>query len=197
MLAAINPSTTVSTDANQRVAGRSVYQLTLRPRAGAGSLIDRVSIAIDGATHIPLRVQVFGAGQSDPAFEVAFSSVDFTAPDAAQFTFNPPPGAQVTQANPDTAAPKAPSGTALVQRARQGTRVVGKGWTSVVIASSSAVPSVGQLGRVLASLPKVSGSWGSGHLLAGTVFSMVITDSGKVAIGAVTPDVLYSALAAK
>ncbi len=75
--------------------------------------------------------------------------------------------------------------------------MVGTGWTSVVIGSSSAIPTVGQLGRILDSLPKVSGSWGSGHLLAGTVFSMVVTDHGKVAIGAVTPDVLYSALAAK
>lgn len=201
-LGAIDPSTIASTDANQSVAGRAVYQLTLRPRSPAttGSLIDRVSIAIDGATHIPLRVQVFGAGGSDPAFEIAFSSVDFTAPDAAQFNFTPPPGAQVTQATPNTAASKAESGTATARHGGQavsGTHLVGQGWTSVLVASSSAIPSVGQLGRVLQSLPKVSGSWGSGHLLAGTVFSMLITDSGKVAIGAVAPDLLYSALAVR
>jgi hypothetical protein len=74
--------------------------------------------------------------------------------------------------------------------------VVGTAWTSVLVASSAAMPSSGQFSSVLQSLPRVSGSWGSGHLLAGTVFSMVITDNGKVAVGAVEPDLLYSALAA-
>ena len=46
----------------------------------------------------------------------------------------------------------------------------------------------------LAQLPKVSGSWGSGRLLAGTAFSVVITDDGRVAAGAVGPDLLYDAL---
>lgn len=197
MVAAINPSTAISTDANQSVAGRPVYQLTLRPRSTTGSLINRVSIAIDGTTHIPLRVQVFGAGQSDPAFEVAFSSVDFAAPDAAQFNFNPPPGAQVTQPKSDAAAPRADSGAAGVRSASSGLKLVGAGWTSVLVAPSSAIPSVGQFGRILQSLPKVSGTWGSGHLLAGTVFSMVVTDSGKVAVGAVVPGLLYSALAVR
>ena len=46
-------------------------------------------------------------------------------------------------------------------------------------------------------LPKVSGTWGSGHLLSGTLFSAVLTDDGRVAIGAVAPAQLYAALAAK
>lgn len=200
VLAAVGPSTSVSTDDNESVAGRPVYQLTLRPRSTAGSLINRVSIAIDGATHIPLRVQVFGVGQSNPAFEVAFSSVDLTAPDGAQFDFNPPPGSQVTQEGAATAAPTSTSSAAPTQDAGPAAgkiRLVGSSWTSVLIAPSSAIPSVGQLDRILQSLPSVSGAWGSGHLLAGTVFSMIITDNGKVAIGPVVPNVLYAALAAK
>ena len=197
VLAAIDPSTLVSTDATHTVAGRLVYQLTLKPRDKTGSLISSISIAIDGNTHIPLRVQVFAA-QTDPAFEVAFSSVDFSAPDAAQFNFNPPPGAQVTQEK--AAAPKTrknkPSGPAPAT-VTAAPKLVGTGWSTVLVGSSSSVPTVGQLGAMLDALPKVSGSWGSGHLLAGTVFSVLITDKGTVAIGAVTPQVLYAALAAK
>jgi hypothetical protein len=43
------------------------------------------------------------------------------------------------------------------------------------------------------ALPKVSGSWGSGHLLSGSLFSALITDDGKVLIGAVSPEKLYEA----
>jgi hypothetical protein len=47
------------------------------------------------------------------------------------------------------------------------------------------------------SLPTVSGSWGSGHLLRGTLFSVLFTDDGRVVAGAVAPAQLYAALAAR
>ena len=46
-------------------------------------------------------------------------------------------------------------------------------------------------------LPKKTGSWGSGHLMAGTAFSALLTDDGRLVVGAVTPEGLYAALAAK
>jgi hypothetical protein len=48
---------------------------------------------------------------------------------------------------------------------------------------------------VLKSLPAVSGAWGSGHLLRGPLFSAVLTDDGRLAVGAVAPQMLYDALA--
>jgi len=48
---------------------------------------------------------------------------------------------------------------------------------------------------VLASLPTVKGSWGSGKLLSGTLFSVLLTDDGRLLIGAVGPDQLYQAAA--
>jgi hypothetical protein len=50
---------------------------------------------------------------------------------------------------------------------------------------------------MLQALPPVSGSWGSGHLLQGTLFSAVLTNDGRVAVGAVPPRMLYDALAAR
>jgi len=44
---------------------------------------------------------------------------------------------------------------------------------------------------MLQVLPRVHGSWGSGHLLKGRLFSAVATDDGRVAVGAVAPQVLY------
>ena len=53
-----------------RVAGRSAYELVLTPKEPA-SLVASVRLAIDSEQHVPLRVQVFAKGSTDPAFEVA------------------------------------------------------------------------------------------------------------------------------
>ena len=50
---------------------------------------------------------------------------------------------------------------------------------------------------LLQALPRTSGSWGSGHVLSGTLFSAIVTDDGRIAIGAVTPETLGAALAAQ
>jgi hypothetical protein len=49
----------------------------------------------------------------------------------------------------------------------------------------------------LAAMPEVSGEWGSGRVLAGTLFSAIVTDDGRFAVGAVTPEVLGAALSAE
>ena len=59
-LAAIDPTTTVTTDGAATVAGRAAYELVLEPSDPA-SLVGQVRLAIDGETHVPLRVQVFAA----------------------------------------------------------------------------------------------------------------------------------------
>jgi hypothetical protein len=84
-------------------------------------------------------------------------------------------------------------------------QVVGKGWSSVLTTAmppmsngaSGSSTSLGTLGAVMKSLPTVSGPWGSGHLLSGTLFSALVTDDGRVAVGAVPPAQLYQALAAQ
>jgi outer membrane lipoprotein-sorting protein len=214
VLQAIDPTTAVSTDPTAVVAGRPAYQLVLQPR-DSGTLIGSIRIAIDGATHVPTRVQVFARGATSPAFEVGFTSFDPTAPSPSVFDFSPPPGATVTQRsladamNPGTSSGQdgqhsAPGGAATPQ-------VVGSGWTSVLVAQlpqdsagaagagtpgTSGGPTGASLRSLLRTLPPVSGSWGSGHLLAGTLFSAVLTDDGRVAVGAVPPSALYAALSA-
>jgi len=49
------------------------------------------------------------------------------------------------------------------------------------------------LGAALNSAPRVSGSWGSGRLIRTSLLSVLVTRTGRVLIGAVTPDVLYRA----
>jgi outer membrane lipoprotein-sorting protein len=228
-LAMIDASTTVTVKTGVTVAGRPAYELSLAPKS-AGSLISAVRIAVDGTTYMPLQVQVDAVGGTTPAFSIGFTAVDFSAPDAAEFTFTPPPGATVTEGGSGSSSVTWGSGgtTGTVPPASgwtsyQGTgnyrsggtdpanapRVVGNDWTSVIVAGlpsasaghvDSADPVAGitaQLGRITAALPKVSGSWGSGHLLSGTLFSVVITDDQRIAVGAVTPELLYQALGSK
>lgn len=202
-LKAITPTTKVSTDGTAVVAGRSAYELLLRPRT-TGSLVQSVRIAIDGKTHIPLRVQVFATSTGKPAFEVGFTAFDPTTPPSSVFGFNPPPGTKVTRAKALSPRAFAAHGagdrvakrTAAAAR-KQEPRVVGTGWTSVAIVP---VPSKAGSGRssmaqALTMLPKVSGTWGSGHLLRGTLFSALLTDDGRLVVGAVPPQRLFRTLA--
>ena len=52
----------------------------------------------------------------------------------------------------------------------------------------------GSLAGIVAALPQASGSWGSGRVLEGTLFTAVFTSDGTVALGATTPALVYSAL---
>jgi outer membrane lipoprotein-sorting protein len=213
-LAAISPSTDVTTSGTATVAGRSAYELVLKPKE-ANSLVAQVRVAIDGRRHVPLRVQVFAKSVVDPVFEVGFSSVDFARPDAAQFTFNPPPGTTVTNEKTPTGG-KAAVGAKTNTVAPQSTsadmpKVIGKGWDSVMVLGMPAPHSktgssttgattdktVAQLMKYAGLLPIVKGSWGSGHLMAGTGFSALLTSDDRLVVGAVTPEGLYAALAAK
>jgi outer membrane lipoprotein-sorting protein len=214
-LAAIDPTTAVSTTGSAKVAGRDAYELVLAPKDTA-SLIGQVRLAIDAKQHIPLRVDVYAKGANNPAVRVAFQDISFAVPDAQQFVFNPPPGAKVTQEKPDVVDPKVPGDATKVPAvpgkvdgktdaktpASDEPTVIGTGWTSVLVAKlptgsdSTAGPGgadASQFAGLLKSLPAVKGTWGSGRLLKSSLFSVLLTDDGRVLAGAVAPEKLYEA----
>ena len=199
-LAAVGPTTDVSVATDTTVAGRPAYELVLRPKQ-TGSLLSSVRIAVDGTEHVALRVQVFAGDRPQPVAAIGFTEVDFATPAASEFAFTPPKGAKVTEVSPDDHADKNDKDGTDKARGEKPT-VVGEGWTTVVVGTlpkDQGSTGTGKregpdLQSYLAQLPKVSGSWGSGRLLAGTAFSVVITDDGRVAAGAVGPDLLYDAL---
>ncbi|HEX6497559.1 MAG TPA: sigma-E factor regulatory protein RseB domain-containing protein [Micromonosporaceae bacterium] len=197
-LAALDPTTTVSTGTSARVAGRAAYELVLAPR-DTSSLLNQVRIAIDGQRHVPLRVQVYAKDSASPVGEIGFTQVSFARPDDAQFRFTPPPGAKVTEGGGGT-----PDRTG---RPAAQPVMIGTGWTTVAVthlpadalpgpdATGSPRGEQNPLGQVLGSLPRVGGAWGSGRLLTSKAFSALLTDDGRMLIGAVTPDRLYAAAA--
>ena len=116
MLKAVGPSTRVGVQRTVTVAGQPAYQLVLSPKS-SGSLVGRVSIAIDASNNVPLRVQVFARGASSPAFQVGYTAISFVQPAPANFSFAPPAGAKV---NTVTAAQRGRWPAQAVRRAAAG-----------------------------------------------------------------------------
>ncbi|MGC4770805.1 LolA family protein [Micromonospora sp. DT44] len=212
-LSAIDPSTEVSVGRSATVAGRDAYELVLEPR-DRDSLVHQLRIAIDAKQHVPLRFEVLASGSDQPAFEMAFTQVDYRRPDADQFAFNPPPGVSVTEETAERPTAGRPAQVAPGRDPQ--VRTVGDGWTTVLVArldaaagqkptaaasQKPAAAAPGQkpaaaapdadLSKLLGGLPAVSGDWGSGRLLTGKLFSVLLTDDGRVLAGAVTPQRLY------
>ena len=97
---------------------------------------------------------------------------------------------------PPVAKPKAAKPEAAKPRGTEAEpTVVGRGWTSILVAKlpKGDSPEQSAVAAALESLPKVSGSWGSGRLLSSSLFSALLTDDGRVLVGAVAPEKLYEA----
>jgi outer membrane lipoprotein-sorting protein len=224
-LALAGPSTDVSIDGTAMVAHRRAYELVLAPK-DTRSLVRQVRVAVDAERSVPLRVRVFAKGANQPAYEVGFTQVSFATPGEEQFRFVPPRGATLDKGSGDTgpgerrsrSGPAGPEQRRVVPDARLAEpgapgvpgklpghglpasgepRVVGTGWTTVLVANAG-TPDLGpQFGAVLGQLPRVSGSWGSGRELRGALFTLVLTDDGRVAAGLVAPELVYRALGAR
>jgi outer membrane lipoprotein-sorting protein len=214
VLELLEPSTRVTSGPNDTVAGRPAYELVLEPAVADGetsaSLIGSVRIAVDAAEHVPTRVQVYAAGQDAPAIEVGFTELSFETPDDERFSFTPPAGTTVEEHTLDGGhgpgggmLPGGPTthgdhgepsdGSAGPRRGA----VVGSGWSTVLVgrAPGTVADTEGDLRAFLSGLPRVSGEWGSGRLLTSTLFSALLTDDGRLLVGAVSGDTLQDAAA--
>ncbi|MGH3587811.1 MAG: outer membrane lipoprotein carrier protein LolA, partial [Pseudonocardia sp.] len=73
---------------------------------------------------------------------------------------------------------------------------VGDGWDTVYVAAAptdaerpEGVPDLAELGT------PVTGPWGTGRLISTAVANVIVTDDGRIAVGAVPEQVLTEALA--
>jgi outer membrane lipoprotein-sorting protein len=182
-LAALQPTSTISVDGTDEVAGRPVYDLVLAPKPTERTLLREVRIAVDAQERMPLRLTVLAQGSTSPALQVGFTDLTFGPQDPGRFTFTPPAGATVKDA---------PSRDAQQQQ-RDKPTVVGEGWDRVIVEK---VPQNNpDRAKQLAGLgTPTSGSWGSGRLIKTAVATAIITDDGRVAMGAVPEQVLSETL---
>jgi hypothetical protein len=203
ILAKLTPTTDVRVDPDVSVAGQDAYDLVLTP-LDAASKVKQVRIAVDGANYVPLRVQVFGAA-GKPAIDVAYTDVEFGQPSAQMFAFTPPPGTTLDEkAVPERKAPtqkltpaEKKELEARKAQAEKDTTTVGSGWSTVVVTRLPADAATGNetLQGFTSQLKEVSGTWGKGRELDGTIVTAILTDDGRLAVGAVGGDVVAAALA--
>ena len=89
------PYATVDVAGQGTVAGREVYLLRMTPVADDTAL-GAVQASIDGATMMPLRLEVFAKSGGAAVLQFGFDSVSYDPIDAAMYDFTPPAGATVT-----------------------------------------------------------------------------------------------------
>lgn len=183
LLAAADPSTEVTLAKPSTVAGRDAYTLVLTPRTDA-TLIGSVRIAVDGATGIPLRVQVLARGASGPAFEAGFTSFSTGGVPASVFAFTPPASAQVTEESaPGRREPKSGG-------ERPKPQVTGEGWAAIATLPAGSAPAALGSDPLFAELTR---SVDGGRALSTSLLSVLVAPDGRVLVGAVPVSALQAA----
>jgi hypothetical protein len=133
-LRALTPTTSVAIGQAERVAGRPAYILVLTPKDRA-TLVGRVEVAVDAATHVPLAVRVYAKDAASPAASTAFASVSFGPVSPSVYEFTPPPGATVKELYQGRRlhklGPRRPP-TEISTNPAAAVRVFGHGWSTVV-----------------------------------------------------------------
>ncbi|MFB6509621.1 outer membrane lipoprotein carrier protein LolA [Streptomyces virginiae] len=215
ILKAAGPTTDVSVGDTAQVAGRDAYQLVLKPKQ-SGSTVGSVQIAVDAKNGVPLRVQLLSAQGGKPIVDAGFTKVDFAKPAGDTFAFTAPKGAKVTEGVDEAgkggagehwkALESFPGLGGLTGGAGEkgDVKVLGEGWSTVARIDSGVDRSLKDLEndkntpkeakQFLDSLgDKVTGKFGEGRVLSTRLVNALITDDGKVYVGAVTKDALVKA----
>ncbi|MFF7335865.1 outer membrane lipoprotein carrier protein LolA [Streptomyces sp. NPDC008163] len=205
-LKAADGTTSVSVDGTARVAGRDAYRLVLKPEQ-KGSTVGSITVAVDAENGVPLKFTLQPSSGGKAVVDAGFTSVDFGKPAASSFAFTPPKGAKVTEADDAKAKghEKSRGGLGAFEDAEGAgaPKVIGKGWNSIAefktpggaalpSEASKDVPAEAQ--QFLDALgDKVSGKFGSGTVFKTRLINALMTDDGRVYVGAVTKDALVAA----
>ncbi|MGX4690468.1 LolA family protein [Streptomyces sp. JNUCC 63] len=209
-LKSVDDTTSVTVDGTAQVAGRDAYRLVVKPKHASGTTVGAISIAVDAKTGLPLKFTLTPASGGAAVVDAGFTRISFAKPAASTFDFTPPKGAKVTEekdAGKGTGKDAGPgahfrdSGPAQKDLAKSGgPTVLGRGWNSVAVFDSGAkggIPSSsgnGDLSGFLGSLgDRVSGEFGKGTVFSTRLINALMTDDGKVYVGAVTKDALVKA----
>ncbi|MEI3844891.1 MULTISPECIES: LolA family protein [unclassified Microbacterium] len=183
-LARLDATTEVTVGTDARVAGREVYELLIVPRM-EDTLVGEVRFAIDGENGAALAASVTARGASAPAFEIAFTRIDFSAPAPDTFAFEP--GADMVVVEKDLTGPDDAEHERDAEKGDAAPVVIGEGWATVVAltaADGSGVPQALEPAQ-LAMLESVTTAVEGGRVLQTSLVSVLFTDDGRVLAGAV------------
>ena len=187
---------TVGSDA--KVAGRGVYQLNMSPKS-SGSLVESIALSSDAATGLPLAVSVKAVNESAPAFEIAFESISFEKPDAANFNFVVPAGAKVEKvALPSKQDLEKNSGKALTEEdeklaSAELERLMAQGWAAVVEIPADKVPAEISALKANKLYTELTKSVAGGRIFTTALMNIFFADDGRIFAGSVTQQRLLEA----
>jgi outer membrane lipoprotein-sorting protein len=215
VLKAAGDTTSITVDGTAKVAGRDAYQLVIKPKQ-TGSTVESVKIAVDAANGTPLKFTLSSVEGGKPVVDAGFTKVDFAKPAASDFTFEAPKGAKVTEGAAEKAADedKLPEGFeegfpglgkglgkdfGFGFGSGEGLNVIGEGWTTIAKLDTGApAPRTDEAPKEIQGFldsfgDKVTGTFGSGTVFKTKLVNALLTDDGKVYVGAVTKDALVDA----
>ncbi|MFE7584465.1 outer membrane lipoprotein carrier protein LolA [Streptomyces gardneri] len=210
ILKAAGDTTSITVDGTAKVAGRDAYQLLIKPKQ-SGSTVESVKIAVDAANGTPLKFTLASVEGGKPVVDAGFTKVDFGRPAASDFDFKVPEGAKVTEGAAEKGAKeeKLPEGFEKGFGDLEkgfggfgkdgGLNVIGEGWTTIAKLDSGApAPKTDEAPKEIQGLldsfgDKVTGKFGSGTVFKTKLVNALLTDDGKVYVGAVTQDALVNA----
>jgi outer membrane lipoprotein-sorting protein len=202
LVTAMQADSTVTVDGTARVADRPVYQLVLTPKPTERTLLREIRVSVDSELRIPLQLEVLANGQADPAVRVGFTEFSAAQQDPNLFTFTPPAGATVSEKNVDDEL----HGSDVEEwMAQAELKTVGEGWDIVATgkvpadALKNAEEMSGASDQDLFALletvgKKVTGEFGTGYVITTNVGTALITEDGRVAVGAVPQQVVIEAV---
>ncbi|MFF7182061.1 sigma-E factor regulatory protein RseB domain-containing protein [Streptomyces sp. NPDC008121] len=209
VLKAAGDTTSITVGGTAKVAGRDAYQLVIKPKQ-SGSTVDSVKIAVDAKTGTPLKFTLASVQGGKPVLDAGFTKVDFGKPAASTFDFEVPKGAKVTEGLDGAEHGKSPEDLEKEfggleglfggkGAGAEGPNVIGEGWTSIAtFDTGAAAPKTDEApaefqGFLDALGDKVTGKFGSGTVFKTKLVNALMTDDGKVYVGAVTQQALVDA----
>ncbi len=189
---AITPSTKVAKPTSTTVAGHDAWQLVLTPKS-SDTLVGSVQLAVDKQTGLPLRATVQAKGQSDPAFQVRFTSLQYGAPASRLFDFTPPSNAKVTTKDlSDVPTDHAGTGEHAFDRADAPT-FSGSGWDTIAELPAGTADTSSAGTDATALLDQLTKAVDGGRAIQTSLVSVYLTDDGRVLAGAVPVSSLVAA----
>ena len=213
VLKAAGDTTSITVDGTAKVAGRDAYQLVIKPKQ-SGSTVESIKIAVDAANGTPLKFTLSSVEGGKPVVDAGFTKVDFGKPAASDFAFKAPEGAKVTEGAAEKGAGEEKLPEDLAKDLEKGfggdlgfgglgkdggLNVLGEGWTAIAKLDTGApAPKTDEAPKEIQGLldsfgDKVTGKFGSGTVFKTKLVNALLTDDGKVYVGAVTQDALVNA----
>jgi outer membrane lipoprotein-sorting protein len=182
VMSQVGDSSEVSVGTDHFKAGRTAYQLIVKPNSEV-SLIDSVVLSIDSETAVPLAAAIYSVEQTAPAIEVGFESISFADQDESLFSFTAPAGATIT--NLDEIEKPEVSEAEKPNYEGEKSTMVGEEWDSVLVMPAGDMDMLAELqdNQLLSSLLKpVAG----GVAFETPIMKVFIANDGRIFAGAVS-----------